>query len=45
MISRELLSIYRVSQAHSNIPRNREAWNTDLEECDASGADLSRDIG
>ena len=32
-------------QAHGDVPRNREAWNTDLEECDASGADLPRDIG
>jgi hypothetical protein len=32
------------SPADGHIPRNREAWNTDLKECDASGADLPRDI-
>jgi hypothetical protein len=28
-----------------DVPRNREARNTDLEECDTSGTDLPRDIG
>jgi hypothetical protein len=48
--SRILRSIVRCysfigSQAHGHVPRNREAWNADLEESDASGADLSRYIG
>ena len=33
------------SQAHGYVPRNREAWNTGLEECDASRANLPRYIG
>jgi hypothetical protein len=33
------------SQAHGHLPRNREAWNADLEECDVSGANLPRYIG
>lgn len=32
------------SQAHGHVPRNGEARNTDLEECDVSGANLPRDI-
>ena len=33
------------SQAHGHVPRNREAWNADLEESDTPGADLPRYIG
>ena len=31
-------------QPHSHKPRNREPWDTNFEECDATGADLPRDI-
>ena len=33
------------TQAHAYLPREREAWNTDLEKRNVARADLPRDIG